>query len=126
MQCVRFHGSKPFLFVATKQQVRIYHLIKQVSLPPPPDPRSVGSVGRMYPRLRRTVICLVCCLFFFATLGLISHGARWATSRTVLVRSKSITACLGVSRPFPRTDLVLSPRVRDSRPFELVDSIRCW
>lgn len=30
VQCVRFHGSKPFLFVATKQQVRIYHLIKQV------------------------------------------------------------------------------------------------
>eukprot|EP00752_Nemacystus_decipiens_P003314 g3067.t1 len=30
VQCVRFHGSKPFLFVATKQQVRIYHLIKQM------------------------------------------------------------------------------------------------
>lgn len=30
VQCVKFHGSKPFLFVATKQQVRIYHLIKQV------------------------------------------------------------------------------------------------
>ncbi|CAN0336466.1 unnamed protein product, partial [Hapterophycus canaliculatus] len=30
VQCVKFHGSKPFLFVATKQQVRIYHLIKQM------------------------------------------------------------------------------------------------
>ncbi|CAM9623299.1 unnamed protein product, partial [Ectocarpus sp. 12 AP-2014] len=30
VQCVKFHVSKPFLFVATKQQVRIYHLIKQM------------------------------------------------------------------------------------------------
>ncbi|CAN0218502.1 unnamed protein product, partial [Laminaria digitata] len=30
VQCVKFHVTKPFLFVATKQQVRIYHLVKQI------------------------------------------------------------------------------------------------
>ncbi|CAN0121144.1 unnamed protein product [Ascophyllum nodosum] len=30
VQRVRFHGSKPFLFVATKQTVRVYHLMKQM------------------------------------------------------------------------------------------------
>ncbi|CAM9789596.1 unnamed protein product, partial [Choristocarpus tenellus] len=30
VQCVKFHQRKPFLFVATKQHVRIYHLVKQV------------------------------------------------------------------------------------------------
>eukprot|EP00904_Undaria_pinnatifida_P011154 jgi/Undpi1/7169/HiC_scaffold_22.g09643.m1 len=30
VQCVKFHVTKPFLFVATKQQVRVYHLIKQM------------------------------------------------------------------------------------------------
>lgn len=28
-QCACFHPNKPFLFVATQQQVRVYHLIKQ-------------------------------------------------------------------------------------------------
>ncbi|CAM9473678.1 unnamed protein product [Chrysoparadoxa australica] len=30
VQCVSFHPNKPFFFVATKQHVRIYHLVKQV------------------------------------------------------------------------------------------------
>ncbi|KAG5179348.1 NUC169 domain-containing protein [Tribonema minus] len=30
-QCACFHPSKPFLFVATKQHVRVYHLVKQAS-----------------------------------------------------------------------------------------------
>ena len=29
IQCACFHPSKPFLFVASKQQIRIYHLVKQ-------------------------------------------------------------------------------------------------
>ena len=29
VQCACFHPSKPFLFVATKQNIRIYHLVKQ-------------------------------------------------------------------------------------------------
>lgn len=37
MQRVSFHRSKPFLFVATKQQVRVYHLIKQVCGIAPPS-----------------------------------------------------------------------------------------
>lgn len=30
VQCVLFHPNKPFLFVATKQHIRIYHLVKQL------------------------------------------------------------------------------------------------
>lgn len=29
IQCISFHPSRPFLFVATQQHVKIYHLIEQ-------------------------------------------------------------------------------------------------
>jgi len=29
IQCVSFHPSRPFLFVATQQHVKVYHLVEQ-------------------------------------------------------------------------------------------------
>jgi hypothetical protein len=72
VQCVSFHPSRPFLFVATQTAVKVYHLIEQklvkklltackwissIDMHPSGDHVIIGSYDR------RCVVCsVVCCV----------------------------------------------------------------